>query len=133
MTPKILRSMNNLGSDYIGGLRYISPTDQSKVQMAMVRGAVDPDDIPATARQLDIRSVPGPSTSKRKRESNAAPSSSQTRPSSSQASQPVVISGHEVIEIDDDEDEAGPVQDSRDDLYVVMASQAVGVQYYNGR
>lgn len=61
------------------------------------------------------------------------PSSSQTRVSSS--SQTANLNTHtqaEIIEIDDDEEDGDMQQEDMDELYCILLSKVVGLQYYRG-
>ena len=118
---------------------FYRPEDQSKIRLAIGLRRVDAEDVPETAKHRQVAPTStGPSQRKRKLEYEASfgsegspPSSSQpgssqplsrtSGPSSSQITQPV-----EDIEDEDSEEEI------RDELYVVLRTSIVGVQYYKG-
>lgn len=113
------------------------PVDQARIRQAIARKHVDPADVPATAREPQVPlSHPAPSAStqaKRKVDSLGGPSSSQNRVSSS--SQTTNLNTHtqaEIIEIDDDEEEGDVQQEDTDELYCILLSKVVGLQYYRG-
>lgn len=104
---------------------------------------VDSADIPATAKD-PVLSTLGPSQKKRRLQyeasfgsQNSPPSSSQPSSSQPSSSQPLRrISGPPLSQIAqpveeiDMEDE--PEEESRDELYVMLKTSIVGIQYYKG-
>ena len=104
---------------------------------------IDSADIPATAKG-PVLSTPGPSQKKRRLQyeasfgsQNSPPSSSQPSSSQPSSSQPLRrISGPPLSQIAqpveemDMEDE--PEEESRDELYVMLKTSIVGIQYYKG-
>ena len=105
------------------------PEDQGKIRLAVGLRRVAEADIPESAKKAPAASssdgAPGPSQKKRKATFEASYGSSQ--PS---ASQPLRHQHSQVIEIEEDEDQ--PEEESRDELYCVLKTNIVGVQYYKG-
>jgi SWI/SNF-related matrix-associated actin-dependent regulator of chromatin subfamily A3 len=116
------------------------PEDQAKIRMAVGLRRVDPADIPLSAKHPVAASggVPGqPSASTSAAQKRKAPESTpQAGPSRSQptASQGVRSSGGtRTIRIDDDIEEVVPEQEEvKDELYVSLLTNVVGIQYYKG-
>lgn len=117
--------------------------DQAKVRRAIINRRVDPADIPESARlptanQTDSVAAPAPSQKKRKAVQEAAAGSSSqavgprmSQPSASsqplcRLSQPAARQEME----EEEEDEANSYEE--DELYCVLNSKIVGVQYYKG-
>lgn len=130
-----------------------SPADQSKIRLAVGLRRVDPEDVPTTAKVPDpVLSTPGPSQRKRKLQYEASfgasqgtpPSSSQPAlsqaPSSSQppSSQPLRrISGLPAgmaypQRVEEEVVEEVVEEESRDELYLMLKTSIVGIQYYKG-
>ena len=120
-----------------------SPQDQSKIRLAIGLRRVDSADIPASAKATEaVLATPGPSQKKRKLQydlsssQNTPPASSQPSSSQPSSSQPLRrISGpplsqitQHVEEIEDDE----PEPEAKDELYVMLRTSIVGIQYYKG-
>lgn len=103
------------------------PEDQAKIRMAVGLRRIDPRDVPESAKlkagtATSIPSFSGATQKKRKAtdEPVAGPSQSggaaRTR----------------VIHIDEDIEEIVPVEEVKDELYVTLRTNVVGVQYYQG-
>ncbi|KAH8119200.1 SNF2 family N-terminal domain-containing protein [Phellopilus nigrolimitatus] len=138
VTPAILQNLAVLDLERIPGFRGLRPSDQAKIRQAIARKRVDPTDVPESAKSSSITqptqtSSPVKTQKKRKADSLAGPSSSQTRvPSSSQSvNDGGTITQGNVIEIDDNDEEYSE-EEPKDELYCMMSSQVVGVQYYKG-
>ena len=120
----------------VPGFTSLKAADQAKIRQAIARKHVDLSDVPESAKiPVPPGSVRSVTSRKRKPSSVLEPSSSQTAgPSSSQTTTIHRSSGpmpSDVIELtDEDEDEPG--QETRDELYCVMKTQVVGLQYYTG-
>ncbi|EMD30973.1 hypothetical protein CERSUDRAFT_120235 [Gelatoporia subvermispora B] len=124
VTPHILASLAAAGLERIQGFTSLRPEDQAKVRLAAGLRRIDPADVPESAKSLVIpssSSSPAPSQSQRKRKAEEAALSSSQR-SLSRSSQ-------DVIEIDDDD---APEDEAVDELYVMLKTSIVGVQYYKG-
>ncbi|CDO69292.1 hypothetical protein BN946_scf184976.g11 [Trametes cinnabarina] len=150
VTRDILEKLASLKLESIPGFMDLYPADQSKIRLAVGLRRVDPADIPPTAKAQDSAfSTPGPSQRKRKFRYEASlsqgspPTSSQSfvpPPSSSQPSlsQPLRrISGLSPgipysQRYQEEEVEDIPEEESRDELYVMLKTNVVGVQYYKG-
>ncbi|OCH84706.1 hypothetical protein OBBRIDRAFT_891624 [Obba rivulosa] len=126
VTPQILASLASIGVDRIQGFSDLRPEDQGKVRLAVGLRRIDPADVPENAKPLVIpgsaTASPAPSQGQRKRKAE------EPIPSSSRRSQPRPSQG--AIELDDEEDT--PEEESVDELYVVLKTSIVGVQYYKG-
>ncbi|KAI0356200.1 hypothetical protein OH77DRAFT_1423798 [Trametes cingulata] len=152
VTPDILAKLSSVKLENVPGFKDLYPADQSKIRLAIGLLRVDPSDVPPTAKAVDAAlSTPDPSQRKRKAQYEASlaasqgtpPSSSQpslSQPSSSQppSSQPLRrISGLPAgvsfsQPVYEDEAEDLPEEESRDELYVMLKTSIVGVQYYKG-
>lgn len=135
MTPAILQDLAVTDMERITGFMNLRRSDQAKVRQAIARKRVDPTDVPETAKNSQSAStaVP-PVTQKREADATAGPSSSQTRvPLSSQptADRRGGTSTQGVTDLSDDENE-GSEEESKDELYCIMSTQVVGLQYYKG-
>ncbi len=116
------------------------PADREKVKQAIARKRVDPADVPASARNPNLPQPPSPTTVrngvKRKADAIAGASSSQTKvASSSQHSASTSVNRSrtfdaDVIEIGSDDD--NEVEEVRDELYCMLNTKVVGLQYYKG-
>ncbi len=130
-----------------------SPADQSKVRLAVGLRRVDPEDVPTTAKVPDpVLSTPGPSQRKRKLQYEASFGASQgTPPSSSQpalsqapssshppSSQPLrrifgLPAGMSYPpRVEEEVAEEVVEEESRDELYLMLKTSIVGIQYYKG-
>ncbi len=108
--------------------------DQNKIRIAVGLRRVDPVDVPESAQRIvaglnngassSTSAAPAPTQKKRKATFDAQPGPSQPRatqgPSASQ-----------LVE-DDEIEEIVPEEESRDELYVMLKTNIVGVQYYKG-
>ncbi|EMD31673.1 hypothetical protein CERSUDRAFT_88802 [Gelatoporia subvermispora B] len=124
VTPQILASLAAAGLERIQGFSSLRPEDQAKVRLAVGLRRIDPADVPESAKPLVIpssSSSPAPSQSQRKRKAEEAALSSSQR-SQSRSSQ-------DVIEIDDED---VPEDEAVDELYVMLKTSIVAVQYYKG-
>lgn len=119
--------------------------------MAVGLHRIDPADVPDTAKlqnsqgttaKSNVKAPTTPGSSQKKRKAAAMASSQPTTPASSQPSssqprssqalhRPSQLSTSQMLEEDDDEDVV-EVEDTRDELYVMLKTSIVGVQYYNG-
>ena len=114
---------------------FCRPNDRAKVKQAIAQKSVDPADIPETARPRPAvpTPVPTPNTtvSKRKSEAIAGPSVQNSRPSLPKTGNSALNATRETVEINNEE--AGSQEEAADELYCVMQTQVVGLQYYNGK
>ncbi|KZV95946.1 hypothetical protein EXIGLDRAFT_747903 [Exidia glandulosa HHB12029] len=104
--PKaVLNNFKRTQIDRVSGFRQLRHDDQQRVRNDVARGAVGPVALPAQ----------------------------QPQPSSSQKRKHDAVDNTPVIEIDDDEEVAGNVEDEVvEEHYVTMRTEIVGVQYYTG-
>ncbi|KAI0334969.1 hypothetical protein GY45DRAFT_967409 [Cubamyces sp. BRFM 1775] len=152
VTPDILTKLAGVRLETIPGFMNLYPADQSKVRLAIGLRRIDPSDIPASAKTPDpALSTAGPSQRKRKAQYEASmaasqgsppgssqpglPPSSSSQPSSSQplrrvSGLPPGASLPQRLEEEDIED--FPEEESRDELYVMLKTNVVGIQYYKG-
>ncbi|KAL5485063.1 ARC19 [Sanghuangporus weigelae] len=137
VTPAILRELAIVNLDRVPGFGSLKHADQAKIRRAIARKQVDPEDVPASANTLALPPSTQPSnlnsqTGKRKASSIAGPSSSQasSSPQAPTTHRSTELMPNDVIEVVDDEDEPDP--ETRDELYCVLETQVVGVQYYAG-
>lgn len=114
----------------------LSPADQQKIRHAITTRRIDPADVPETAKSPDLSqinaltaSTQGPTPTKRKAEFQASQvaSSSQTSQSAPRSSQ----SGNQSYTFEDEEEDT-PEEESKDELYCMLTTNVVGVQYYKG-
>lgn len=111
--------------------------DQAKVRRAIASRRVDPSDIPASAKALTTEAgvVSAPALSQKKRKAAQAVSqaggSSTTHASAAQPLRQLTQSTgcHEEEEA---EESNTYEEESRDELYCMLSSKIVGVQYYKG-
>ncbi|THH08085.1 hypothetical protein EW145_g2943 [Phellinidium pouzarii] len=136
VTPAILQSLAVMDLGRITGFVNLRRNDQTKVRQAIARKRVDPADVPETAKnpQPTTAALP-PVMQKRKADAIAGPSSSQTRVSSYSQSTTgnrgsTLTQG--VTELSDEEENEESEEESKDELYCVMSTQVVGLQYYKG-
>ncbi|KAI9067101.1 hypothetical protein FKP32DRAFT_1588914 [Trametes sanguinea] len=150
VTRDILEKLATVKLESVPGFMDLYAADQSKIRLAVGLRRIDPADIPPTAQAQDpALSTSGPSQRKRKLQYEASlsqgapPSSSQSYlnpPSSSQppSSQPLRrVSGLAPVvpysqRYQEEEIEDVPEEESRDELYVMLKTNVVGVQYYKG-
>ena len=140
VTPDILRKLARVDIEHAPGFINLKHADQAKIRRAITRKQVDPEDVPASAKPFVLPSSSQVTTSttasksgKRKASEMAGQSSSQVSSSSQVPSthrSSGLMSGN-VIEIEDDDEEQA--QETRDELYCVLNTQVVGIQYYTGR
>ncbi|PIL34185.1 transcription factor [Ganoderma sinense ZZ0214-1] len=143
VTPDILTKLAAIKLETVPGFKTLYPADQSKVRLAVGLRRIDSADVPATAKDPAL-STPGPSQKKRRLQyeasfgsQNSPPSSSQPSSSQPSSSQPLRrISGPPLSQIaqpvEEVEIEDEPEEESRDELYVMLRTSIVGVQYYKG-
>ncbi|KAI0743822.1 SNF2 family N-terminal domain-containing protein [Daedaleopsis nitida] len=144
VTPDILTQLAAVRIETVPGFSNLYPADQGKIRLAVSLRRVDSADIPSTAKDPAL-STPGPSQKKRKLQYEASLTSSQnTPPSSSQpsssqppSSQPLRrISGPPLSQIrqpvEEVETEDILDEETKDEMYVVLRTSIVGVQYYKG-
>ncbi|RPD63881.1 hypothetical protein L227DRAFT_542891 [Lentinus tigrinus ALCF2SS1-6] len=142
VTPDILTKLAAVKLETVPGFNNLYPADQNKVRLAVSLRRVDSADIPATARDPAL-SAAGPSQKKRKLQYEASLNASQNTPPSSQpsssqpsSSQPLRrISGppmSQIAQLVEEPEEDVPEEESRDELYVMLKTAIVGVQYYKG-
>ncbi|KAL1942554.1 hypothetical protein VTO73DRAFT_6156 [Trametes versicolor] len=153
VTPDILSKLALTKVESVPGFMDLYPADQSKIRLAVGLRRVDPEDIPTTAKVPDpVLSTPGPSQRKRKLQYEASfgasqgtpPSSSQPAlsqaPSSSQppSSQPLrrisgLPAGMPYLQrVEEEVVEEVVEEESRDELYLMLKTSIVGIQYYKG-
>ncbi|KAH9941011.1 SNF2 family N-terminal domain-containing protein [Amylocystis lapponica] len=131
VNPEILGRLASAKLERVPGFMSLRLEDQGKIRLAVGLRRIDPSDVPdsakvqappsASAPSAEVE-APGPSQKKRKAAFEATYGSSQPlrRPTSSRP-----------IEIEDDEEE--PVEEeSRDEMYCMLKTNIVGVQYYKG-
>ncbi|EAU91423.2 hypothetical protein CC1G_01912 [Coprinopsis cinerea okayama7 len=111
-------------------LTLLRPSDQQKISMAISLRRIDPSDIPETARSGQATSgpPPGPTQLSQKRKAGAPP----TIPATSVTAQIPrdLLPGRRRGE---EEEENLPMEEEvRDELYCVMVTNVVGIQYYKG-
>lgn len=105
--------------------------------MAVALKRIDPTDVPESAKKGVKASAMVASTQSgtqlKRKAAFDTPSSSQSgssQPSSSQSGSRAA--GTRTIVIDDDIEEIVPEEEVKDELYVMMSTNVVGVQYYKG-
>ncbi|TBU43646.1 SNF2 family N-terminal domain-containing protein [Dichomitus squalens] len=141
VTPDILTKLAAAKLETVPGFSNLSPADQSKIRLAVGLGRIDSADIPASAKGPAL-STPGPSQKKRKLQYESSSASQNTPPIPSQpsysqpsSSQPLrSISGPPLSQLSRlaEEIEDEPEEENRDELYVMLRTSIVGVQYYKG-
>ena len=89
---------------------------------------VDPADVPASARTA----AAGPSQQKRKAEFQLAQLSQPSTPRAGSSRVRATQAGPTATQIAEDEVEEVVPEESIDELYVMLRSNVVGVQYYQG-
>ncbi|KAG8213634.1 snf2 family protein [Butyriboletus roseoflavus] len=145
VTPDILRALAVTNLNSVTGFSGIRYGDQQKVRCAIAAQLIDPTDIPASAKivappaippvMLSGPSVPGPSNGalagqKRRYQFDVA----ETSRSLSQLSIPNVTATQGArCSVGDEDDEAMLMEpEPADELYCIMNTSIVGVQYYMG-
>lgn len=138
VTPDILRQLAAHNVDRIPGFQELKVSDQAKVRQALARRHVDPADIPETAKPPGSQTTPAASSQPAQ---VTASKTSQKRganvlePHSSQLSASA-LSAPSSSQINDDEElnaDESNVEETRDELYCVLKTQVVGIQYYSGK
>ncbi|KAI9572249.1 SNF2 family N-terminal domain-containing protein [Boletus coccyginus] len=137
VTPDILRTLavTDLGS--VAGFSSIKLEDQRKVRRAIALQGVDPADVPASAKVAALpmitfdASMPGPSShmmagQKRKHQPDVAETSWPLSLSVPNANTAPAACG------DEDEEATLIEPEPVDELYCVMKTSIVGIQYYEG-
>ncbi|KLO20367.1 hypothetical protein SCHPADRAFT_897662 [Schizopora paradoxa] len=139
VTPAVLQQLAVVHLERVPGFRNLRPADKEKVKQAIARLRVDPADVPPSARNPNLQPPPSSVKTqnglKRKADAIAGPSSSQTQASSSHRSASTSAnrshtSGPDVMELDSDDD--NDVEEVRDELYCMINTKVVGLQYYKG-
>ncbi|OSX66693.1 hypothetical protein POSPLADRAFT_1131555, partial [Postia placenta MAD-698-R-SB12] len=142
VTPEILGRLASTKLERVPGFKDLRSDDQAKIRMAVGLRRIAPADIPETAKThrpgSDIAtsppSTPGPSQKKRKAAAIMASNSSQPSSSRPGPSQPLrhVIRPEGYRRFEEEEDEVNEVEEIKDELYVVLKTSIVGIQYYKG-
>ncbi|KAF9518097.1 hypothetical protein BS47DRAFT_1359131 [Hydnum rufescens UP504] len=131
VTPDILTTLRKVKVAQIDGWSKVRSNDRSRVMTAIKAGRVAPGDIPASAKPLDWSLLDQtPVTSS---QSTVVGQKRKSETSSSAPSTQVAVS--QTIDLDDSEDEFGVVpaeEVPKDEHYIDLNSQVVGVQYYKG-
>jgi SWI/SNF-related matrix-associated actin-dependent regulator of chromatin subfamily A3 len=123
--------------------------DQRRIRTAVTNRHIDPADVPESAKTIDLTALENASAplatqgkGKRKADNTAGqstslPSSSQPGSSQPSSSQPRASQRYgtnslqgDVIEIDDDEDVDNGPEEVKDELYCMLKTNVVGIQYY---
>ncbi|KAG2015673.1 DNA repair protein RAD5, variant 2 [Coprinopsis cinerea AmutBmut pab1-1] len=130
VTPDILNELALVTVHNIVDFNRLKPSDQQKISMAISLRRIDPSDIPETARSGQATSgpPPGPTQLSQKRKAGAPP----TIPATSVTAQIPrdLLPGRRRGE---EEEENLPMEEEvRDELYCVMVTNVVGIQYYKG-
>ncbi|KAI0675019.1 SNF2 family N-terminal domain-containing protein [Trametes maxima] len=162
VTPDILAKFAMVKLENIPGFTDLYPADQSKIRLAVSLRRIDPDDVPPSAKVADpALSTPGPSQRKRKAQYEASLSASQgsppnssqpglsqpslSQPSLSQSSSSQPPSSQPLRRmsglppgmpysqpVEEEYVEEVLEEETRDELYLMMKTSIVGVQYYKG-
>ena len=135
VTPDILRGLASHNPDRIPGFQELRVEDQAKIRKAIAQRHVDPADVPETAKEPSIPALPQPSSSQTAPGTSRKRSATLLHPSGSQASAQHFSSSSStrVIDISDEEStEEANAEETVDELYCIMKTQVVGIQYYHG-
>ncbi|KAG9316303.1 hypothetical protein JVU11DRAFT_2334 [Chiua virens] len=127
VTPDILRELAVTDLSSVAGFTSIKYEDQQKVRRAIANQCVDPADIPATAVVPAVRSIAlsnAVAGQKRPYQPEASHSLGQSEVKNTQSTRS--SPGEEYEEVGAGEPE------SADELYCVLETSIVGVQYYKG-
>ncbi|KAH7915183.1 SNF2 family N-terminal domain-containing protein [Hygrophoropsis aurantiaca] len=137
VTPDILSNLATCNQNDIIGFDNLRPEDQAKVRLAMSRRRVDLSDVPESAKipvSATLRNVapPAPSQSKRKATFDVDPAKSGS--SSIQTKNASTSSRHSIRSAqEEDSDEVMIIEpETVDELYCMMDTNVVGIQYYKG-
>ncbi|KAL1741859.1 SNF2 family N-terminal domain-containing protein [Schizophyllum fasciatum] len=123
VTPVILAQLASLNLESVEGFNDLKAHDRNKIREAVRMRRVDPVDIPPSARAA---AAPPPTTQPaRKRKAPEEPS----RPSISQATSSA--SGLSQRYEDEITEDNAP-EEASDELYCVLSTGVVGIQYYTG-
>ncbi|EEB94588.1 hypothetical protein MPER_06576, partial [Moniliophthora perniciosa FA553] len=138
VTPDILLQLAGAGVHDVQGFSELKLPDQHKIRKAVATRAIDPGDVPRTARNVVV--IPPRQTQNRANPSQkrkAAPDSTLPGSSGSQArpSQPstsdINISQPSLSQNGDD-DSGNNEAEVGDELYCTTTAKVVGIQYYTG-
>ena len=120
--------------------------DQAKVRRAILSRRIDPADIPASAK-LPIANhfdnVPAPILGQKKRKASAQEAAAASSSQTAVPHKPQPIASSQLLrclsqpaarqEMEDEDEEANAYEEEpRDELYCILDSKIVGVQYYKG-
>ena len=102
-----------------------------KIRLAIARKKIDPADIPPSARSRERE--PAPITAQ-KRKADVLGSSQSHRENSVPDPLPSMSAakGREIYDIPDDNSDETDDEEATDELYCMMRTNVVGLQYYNG-
>ncbi|KAG6819869.1 hypothetical protein H0H93_007803 [Arthromyces matolae] len=134
VTPQILKELSSIPLERISGFNTLKPQDQQKIRIAISLCRVDPTDVPNSAKSQRIygegrasASSELPSQKKRKIEHDqvAGPAGMTS------ALQPLTIPTMTQIAEDEMVEDISE-EESVDELYTIMNTNVVGIQYYKG-
>ncbi|KIJ68013.1 hypothetical protein HYDPIDRAFT_107592 [Hydnomerulius pinastri MD-312] len=151
VTPDILRNLAAIDFNTVTGFATLKPEDQQKVRRAVASQRVDPSDIPASAKVAapPLAIVTAPPTPTQSGQASNGPIGQKKRklafersesfgslgqPSAPKASAvPVGARRLTNLNLHDEDDEVMVVEpEPVDELYCVLNTSIVGVQYYKG-
>lgn len=131
----MLRQLAAHNPDRIPGFQDLKVADQAKIRLALARRHVDPADVPETAKAPAALALSVPSSSQSAPRTSQKRSSDALDQSSSQRSSGTALgpSSSRIIDLSDEENAEEPSsEEDRDELYVVLKTKVVGIQYYHG-
>ncbi|KAH7924627.1 hypothetical protein BV22DRAFT_1129678 [Leucogyrophana mollusca] len=132
VTPDILANLASSNLNEVIGFGNLKPDDQARVRQAIARRMVDPSDVPESAKvRAPAAAAPAPSQKKRKAAFEGVANLSQ--PSASQAKS-AHASARPLARLAQEEDDEVMIIEPEpvDELYCMMNTNVVGVQYYKG-
>ncbi|KAF8638068.1 hypothetical protein AX16_010700 [Volvariella volvacea WC 439] len=137
ITPAILSELAGVELDSVSGFEELRSKDRQKIRQAVAAGRLDPADVPPSAviRAVDTRPPPTTLDSRQVTSSSSvvtklagirplkrrADVASTPIPSTSRQVETPVLQVDEIVE-----------EEPKDELYCVMKTNVVGIQYYDG-
>ncbi|CCM03320.1 uncharacterized protein FIBRA_05448 [Fibroporia radiculosa] len=138
-TPEILGQLATVKLERVPGFKNLRPEDQAKIRIAVGLRRVAPDDIPDTAKvQLTQPSASSAMSSGSQNKRKAVtPMSTPVSPrgptpSSSKGSRLLSQLAASQNNEEEENDDVIEIEDNKDELYCMLRTNVVGIQYYKG-
>ncbi|KAF9470596.1 hypothetical protein BDN70DRAFT_888939 [Pholiota conissans] len=126
VTSNILAELAAISASQIAGFESLKPQDQNKIRMAISLRRIDPADVPASARVATPSNITVPLQRKRSATQAGLTQASQSTSTQSARLSSSLTMTQEVLEEEPEE------EDAVDELYCILPTSVVGIQYYRG-